>query len=86
MRKFLRQTLVRNISQARSQKVGFIGLGNMGGPMALNLKNKGGFEVLAFDPSEQAKKIYGDKLTMVKDPLEICDQTDTYVTMLPSHI
>ena len=36
-----------------SSTVGFIGLGNMGGPMAINLV-KAGHKVLGFDLSETA--------------------------------
>ncbi len=39
-------------SRASSNTVGFIGLGNMGAPMAINLKNKGGFDVVAYDISD----------------------------------
>ena len=34
-------------------RIGFIGLGNMGGPMAANL-SKSGFDVAAFDLSQDA--------------------------------
>ena len=36
-----------------AQRIAFIGLGNMGGPMALNLL-KGGFAVTVFDLSASA--------------------------------
>ena len=32
-----------------SNKVGFIGLGNMGAPMAINLIQKGGLELVVYD-------------------------------------
>ena len=41
------------------QKVGFIGLGNMGGPMASNLLAKG-YAVQAFDLSPAALAAAGD--------------------------
>jgi len=67
-----------------SQRVAFIGLGNMGGPMAANLV-KGGFTVCAFDLSpaarEQASKagceVSADAAAAVKN-------ADFVVTMLPS--
>ena len=37
------------------KKIGFIGLGNMGEPMAANLV-KAGFDVIGFDLIEEAKK------------------------------
>ena len=36
-----------------AEKIGFIGLGAMGGPMAKNLV-KAGFELVVFDPSPTA--------------------------------
>ena len=33
--------------------IAFLGLGNMGGPMALNLKNKGGYQVYIFDTNKE---------------------------------
>ncbi len=40
------------------RKVGFIGLGNMGGPMAVNLKKKGEYDVIGFDLSEKTRETY----------------------------
>ena len=37
------------------KKIGFIGLGNMGEPMAANLV-KAGFDVIGFDLIEESKK------------------------------
>ena len=35
--------------RSASGKVGFIGLGNMGGPMAMNLVKKGEMDLVVFD-------------------------------------
>jgi len=67
-----------------SKKVAFIGLGNMGGPMAANLAKKG-FAVTAFDLSEAAlqnAKEAGCDTT--SDPKEAVQGADFVVTMLPS--
>lgn len=67
-----------------SKKVAFIGLGNMGGPMAANLAKKG-FDVTAFDLSEAAlqnAKEAGCGTT--SDPKEAVQGADFVVTMLPS--
>ena len=65
-------------------KVAFIGLGNMGGPMAANLAKKG-FSVTAFDLSEAVltkAKEAGCEIT--SDPHQAVQNTDFVVTMLPS--
>lgn len=46
--------LAQRFAYAFATKVGFLGLGNMGLPMAVNLK-KNGFDVRAFD-IDQGKK------------------------------
>ncbi len=67
-----------------SSTVGFIGLGNMGGPMAANLV-KAGHEVLGFDLSETALAAHeeagGRKAGSVAD---LAAQADVIVTMLPA--
>ncbi|TYC63506.1 3-hydroxyisobutyrate dehydrogenase [Rhodobacterales bacterium] len=67
-----------------SSTVGFIGLGNMGGPMALNLV-KAGHRVLGFDLSEAALETFvsggGEKAGSVGD---LAAASDVIVTMLPA--
>jgi 3-hydroxyisobutyrate dehydrogenase len=66
-------------------KIGFIGVGNMGGPMAQNLIEKGGHEVTVFDLSPVAvercvavgAKAAGVVIDAVKD-------ADVVITMLPA--
>ncbi|WP_298815088.1 3-hydroxyisobutyrate dehydrogenase [uncultured Roseibium sp.] len=64
--------------------IGFIGLGNMGGPMAINLV-KAGHRVLGFDLSEAAVALLtdagGEKAGSVAD---LAAQADVVVTMLPA--
>jgi 3-hydroxyisobutyrate dehydrogenase len=64
--------------------VGFIGLGNMGGPMAINLV-KAGHKVVGFDLSENALSVHteagGDKAGSVA---ELAAVADVIVTMLPA--
>lgn len=67
-----------------STKVAFIGLGNMGGPMAANLV-KAGFSVLAFDLSPAAlEKAKADGCSTFNDPREAVKDAEIVVTMLPS--
>ncbi|MCK1797588.1 3-hydroxyisobutyrate dehydrogenase [Streptomyces sp. XM4193] len=65
-------------------RIGFTGLGHMGGPMAANLV-KAGHTVLGFDlvPAalEQAK---ADGVTVVASAAESATDVDVVVTMLPS--
>ena len=64
--------------------VGFIGLGNMGGPMAINLV-KAGHKVLGFDLSDAAVAALieagGEKASSVA---ELAAAADVIVTMLPA--
>ena len=64
--------------------IGFIGLGNMGGPMAINLVNAG-HRVLGFDLSETAMATHaeagGEKAAGVA---ELAASADVIVTMLPA--
>ena len=65
--------------------VGFIGIGNMGAPMAANVK-RGGFEVVAFDldakRAEAFAKEHGAKSTA--SLAELGKAVDAIVTMLPT--
>jgi 3-hydroxyisobutyrate dehydrogenase len=65
--------------------VGFIGIGNMGTPMAANVK-RGGFEVIAFDldskRAETFAKEHGAKSTA--SLAELGKAVDAVVTMLPT--
>ena len=66
------------------ETIGFIGLGNMGGPMAANLLNIG-FTVKGFDLVDAAKE------TAQKNGIEVCNSVsevvqnaDIIITMLPN--
>jgi 3-hydroxyisobutyrate dehydrogenase len=65
--------------------VGFIGIGNMGAPMAANVK-RGGFEVVAFDlDPARAKKWAQEHGARATDQLaELGKVCDAIVTMLPT--
>ncbi|MCU1644744.1 MAG: 3-hydroxyisobutyrate dehydrogenase [Nocardia sp.] len=71
-------------SASVNKKVGFLGLGHMGGPMAANLV-KAGYEVLAFDPvpaaQEQAR---ADGATVVTTPVAAVAESEIVITMLPN--
>lgn len=58
-------------------KLGFIGLGIMGLPMATNLLKKSGEEVIGFDISEERNKLFLDKggiiATDIKEIYNCCD-------------
>jgi 3-hydroxyisobutyrate dehydrogenase len=67
--------------------VGFIGLGNMGAPMAKNLI-KAGFPLVVHDVNAESvsklKHAGGDKVTVATSPREVVSKTTYVVTMLPS--
>lgn len=85
---FLNHSLLRSYSSldnhSRLKNVGFIGLGNMGSHMAMNLM-KSGFSVFVHDINEAALKKFVDKGVPVKEtPKEIAEASDVVITMLPS--
>ncbi|MBP2371615.1 3-hydroxyisobutyrate dehydrogenase [Pseudonocardia parietis] len=63
--------------------IGFVGLGNMGGPMAANLV-KAGYDVQGFDLGEEATtKAARAGVTIVSSADEAGEGADVLVTMLP---
>ncbi|KAK2717773.1 hypothetical protein QYM36_006534 [Artemia franciscana] len=65
-------------------KVGFIGLGNMGGPMALNLVRKG-HPVVVYDVfPESMTQLTDEGAIMVHHPAEVAEKADRIITMLPT--
>lgn len=66
------------------QHVAFIGLGNMGGPMALNLQNKG-FAVSAFDLSAEAlAKLLAAGARAASSAADAVEGADVVISMLPA--
>ena len=65
-------------------KIAFIGLGNMGGPMALNLQ-KAGHTVRAFDLSASAcEKFAAEGLQIAQDAAAAVQGADAVISMLPA--
>jgi 3-hydroxyisobutyrate dehydrogenase len=65
-------------------KIAFIGLGNMGGPMALNLL-KAGHTLSAFDLSADACKKFGaEGLPIARSAAETVTDADVVISMLPA--
>lgn len=62
-------------------KIGFIGLGNMGGPMAHNLL-KAGYQVKAYDLNIQAMQKLGALGAETCESLQQLENCDVYITML----
>ncbi|XP_041996053.1 probable 3-hydroxyisobutyrate dehydrogenase, mitochondrial [Salvia splendens] len=66
------------------ERVGFIGLGNMGSRMADNLF-KAGYSVVVHDINHDVMKAFSDKGFLTKNsPLGVAEESDTVITMLPS--
>ncbi len=64
-------------------KIGFIGLGIMGKPMAQNLI-KQGFDVTVFDINETiVKQLKNEGANGAKSPKEVAEKSEVVVTMLP---
>ena len=64
-------------------KVGFVGLGIMGAPMARNL-SKAGYELIVHNRSrEKAEDLAGEGVAVAESPAEVTGGSDVVVTMLP---
>jgi len=71
--------------RSASGKVGFIGLGNMGGPMAMNLVKKGEMDLVVFDVNQESvDKLASAGATAAAEPAEVAAECDRVVTMLPN--
>ncbi|MET7772387.1 3-hydroxyisobutyrate dehydrogenase [Nocardia sp. NPDC005366] len=67
-----------------TKRIGFLGLGHMGGPMAANLV-AAGYDVLAFDPVPAAQdKAREDGATVVATAAAAATDRDVVITMLPN--
>ncbi len=67
------------------KKIAFIGLGNMGGPMAINLSRNGGHHVAAFDLSPAARQQVIAAGCQASDTLtDVITDADAVITMLPN--
>ncbi len=65
-------------------RIAFIGLGHMGGPMALNL-HRAGHALSAFDLSTEAcEKSAAEGLTIARSAVEALDGAEVVISMLPA--
>ena len=64
-----------------TEKVGFIGLGNMGHPMAKNLE-KAGFPLSVYNRTEEKAEDFKEKSTVSKSISELVENSDIIFTML----
>lgn len=82
MKTFLKSFLFS--TQSHFPKVGFIGLGNMGYPMATNLISKG-HPVIGYDASSDRYPEFSSKgISLASKVSEILPQTNMVITMLPN--
>lgn len=66
-----------------AEKIGFIGLGIMGRPMAKNLLKAGHELVLYTRTKEKAENLAGEGATVADSPKEVAESADVVITMLP---
>ncbi len=67
-----------------AQTIGFVGLGNMGGPMAANLV-RAGFSVRGFDLAPTSlEAARADGIAVAGSALEAADGAEAVITMLPA--
>lgn len=69
--------------QVMVEKIGFIGLGIMGLPMAKNLMEAGHELVLYNRTRKKAEEIAGNGATVADSPKEVAEESDIVITMLP---
>ena len=68
------------------KKIGFLGLGVMGLPMAKNVLAKSGCPVMGFDVAQKQKDAFREAGgIVVDDPVEIYKTCDIIMQMLPTH-
>lgn len=65
-------------------KIGFIGLGNMGGGMTKNLQLNGFSLVVNDIRKEMAEPLLQKGATWANNPKEVAEQSDVVITMLPT--
>ena len=66
-----------------AEKIGFVGLGIMGKPMARNLL-KAGYDLTVYDiVGEAVEEVVGDGASPASSSREVAAATDTIITMLP---
>ena len=71
------------MAQDTSRKIGFVGLGIMGKPMARNLL-KAGYDLTVYDiVGEAVEEIVGDGASPASSSREVAAATDKIITMLP---
>lgn len=64
--------------------IGFIGIGNMGAPMAVNLL-KAGYPVIVSDPnSEAVNRLMAEGATSASGLAQMADDADVLISMLPN--
>ncbi|MFW6195097.1 MAG: 2-hydroxy-3-oxopropionate reductase [Chloroflexota bacterium] len=67
-----------------NERVGFVGLGIMGKPMARNLVNEG-YEVTVYDlNSEPVEELVTDGAKMASSPASVAENSDLTITMVPN--
>ena len=67
-------------------KIGFLGMGVMGLPMAKNLLKNSGREILGYDVVEKQRVSFAQAGgTAVSDPMEIYNTCDVIMQILPTH-
>lgn len=76
--------LFSNASSPQLERVGFIGLGNMGSHMANNLL-KAGYNLIVHDRNPVAlEKFVKMGISTANSPLDVAEASDAVITMLPS--
>ncbi len=71
------------MTSLQGRKIGFIGLGLMGKPMALNLKAAGAEMIIHNRSQGVIEELTGEGMTPAKTPADVASSADTVILMLP---
>ena len=75
------------LSKGDDMKIGFLGLGNMGGPMALNVVKKAGMPVVVFDPRPDAmEKLTQAGAQAATSPRDVANQAEIVFEIGRAHV
>ena len=66
------------------KNIGFIGLGNMGKGMSINLSKNNNLKIFGFDINPECKNLLKNEDIKILDDIQnLSNQTDVIITMLP---
>jgi len=74
------------VGKGEKMRVGFIGLGMMGSGICMNIINKSGYSVIAYDINEKALAAFKDRTEIASGIQEVFIKSDVTFLSLPGSI